>query len=53
MNALFAPRFRLRRRIHGWLAKRLVRERHLTGEQIVEVWNLFDGCAGGTENERG
>jgi len=53
MNALFAPRFRPGRRIHGGLAKRLVRERHFTGEQIVEVWNLFDGCGGATEKEPG
>lgn len=37
-------------RVYGGLAKLLIRERHFTGEQIVEVWNLSDGCGGGAEN---
>lgn len=39
-------------RVYGGLAKLLIRERRFTGEQIVEVWNLSDGCGGG-ENEPG
>jgi hypothetical protein len=40
-------------RVYGGLAKLLIRERRFTGEQIVEVWNLSDGCGGGAENEPG
>jgi len=40
-------------RVYGGLAKLLIRERHFTGEQIVEVWNLSDGCGGGAEKEPG
>jgi hypothetical protein len=39
-------------RVYGGLAKLLIRERRFTGEQIVAVWNLSDGC-GGAENEPG
>ena len=30
----------------GGLAKLLIRDRHFTGEQVTEVWNLSDGCGG-------
>lgn len=33
-------------KVYGGLAKKLIRERGFTGEQIVEVWNLSDGCGG-------
>ena len=33
-------------RVYGGLAKLLIRERRFTGAQIVEVWNLSDGCGG-------
>ena len=32
--------------LYGGLAKLLIRERHFSGPQIVEVWNLSDGCGG-------
>lgn len=32
--------------VYGGLAKFLIRERGFTGEQIVEVWDLSDGCGG-------
>ena len=32
--------------VYGGLAKLLIRERQFTGKQIVEVWNLSDGCGG-------
>jgi hypothetical protein len=36
--------------MYGGLGKFLIREHHLTGEQLVEVWNLSDGC-GGAEDQ--
>lgn len=33
----------------GGLAKLLIRDRHFTGEQVTEVWNLSDGCGGGED----
>jgi len=32
--------------VYGGLAKKLIRESHLTGQQITEIWNLSDGCGG-------
>jgi hypothetical protein len=32
--------------VYGGLAKLLIRDRHFTGEQVTEVWNLSDGCGG-------
>ena len=32
--------------VYGGLAKKLIKERGFTGEQIVDVWNLSDGCGG-------
>ncbi|MDP3880869.1 MAG: hypothetical protein Q8Q32_01655 [bacterium] len=32
--------------VYGGLAKKLIKERAFTGEQITEVWNLSDGCGG-------
>lgn len=40
-------------KVYGGLAKKLIRERGFTGEQIVEVWNLSDGCGGGAEHQHG
>ncbi|RWB96369.1 MAG: hypothetical protein EOQ57_27050 [Mesorhizobium sp.] len=34
-------------RVYGGLAKYLIHEHRFTGEQIVDVWNLSDGCGGG------
>lgn len=33
--------------VYGGLAKYLIREHGFTGEQIVDVWDLSDGCGGG------
>ena len=33
-------------RLYGGLAKVLIRQRGFTGEQIVDVWDLSDGCGG-------
>ncbi len=32
--------------VYGGLAKKLIHERGFQGEQIVDVWNLSDGCGG-------
>ena len=32
--------------VYGGLAKKLIHERGFTGEQVVDVWNLSDGCGG-------
>lgn len=32
--------------VYGGLAKVLIRERGFTGAQIVDVWDLSDGCGG-------
>jgi hypothetical protein len=40
-------------RVYGGLGKMLIRERKVTGEQIVEVWNLSSGCGGGAEHHHG
>ena len=34
---------------YGGLAKLLIRDRHFTGEQVTEVWNLSNGCGGGED----
>ncbi|MDX8477962.1 hypothetical protein RFN28_05620 [Mesorhizobium sp. VK24D] len=34
-------------KMYGGLAKYLIREHGFTGEQIVDVWNLSNGCGGG------
>ena len=39
--------------LYGGLAKLLIREHGFTGEQIVKVWNLSDGCGGAGEHEHG
>jgi len=36
--------------VYGGLAKKLIHERGFTGEQIVDVWNLSDGCGGEGEH---
>ena len=36
--------------VYGGLAKKLIHERGFTGEQIVEVWNMSDGCGGEEEH---
>ena len=33
-------------RVYSGLAKTLVHDRHFTGEQVTEVWNLSNGCGG-------
>jgi hypothetical protein len=37
---------RWRWRVYGGLGKFLIREHRFTGEQLVEVWNLSNGCGG-------
>ena len=37
--------------VYGGLAKLLIHEHGFTGEQIVKVWNLSDGCGGAGEHE--
>lgn len=34
-------------KVYGGIAKYLVHEHGFTGEQIVDVWDLSDGCGGG------
>ncbi|SFO68215.1 hypothetical protein SAMN03159463_02667 [Mesorhizobium sp. NFR06] len=33
-------------KVYGGLAKYLIHEHGFTGEQVVDVWNLSDGCGG-------
>lgn len=33
-------------KVYGGLAKYLIHEHRFTGKQIVDVWNLSDGCGG-------
>ncbi|PAQ05060.1 hypothetical protein [Mesorhizobium temperatum] len=33
--------------VYGGLAKFLIREHGFTGEKVVDVWDLSDGCGGG------
>jgi hypothetical protein len=40
-------------KVYGGLAKLLIREHGFTGEQIVKVWNLSDGCGGAGEHVHG
>ena len=40
-------------KVYGGLAKYLIRERRFTGEMVVEVWDLSDGCGGGNEHHHG
>lgn len=39
-------------RVYGGLAKRLIRERGFTGEQVTKIWNLSDGCGGADHASR-
>lgn len=39
--------------MYGGLAKFLIREQGFTGEQIVDVWNLSDGCGGAGDHFHG
>ncbi|MER9020694.1 hypothetical protein [Mesorhizobium sp. M0898] len=34
-------------KVYGGLAKFLIREHGFTGKQVVDVWDLSDGCGGG------
>ncbi|MEK7519758.1 MAG: hypothetical protein AAB581_00725 [Patescibacteria group bacterium] len=36
--------------VYGGLAKKLINERGFAGEQIIDVWNLSDGCGGEGEH---
>jgi hypothetical protein len=40
-------------KVYGGLAKLLIHEHGFTGEQIVKVWNLSDGCGGAGEHSHG
>ena len=39
--------------VYGGLAKKLIHERGFTGGQIVDVWNLSDGCGGDGDHAHG
>jgi hypothetical protein len=39
--------------VYGGLAKLLIREHHLSGSILTEVWNLSSGCGGGAEHHHG
>lgn len=39
--------------VYGGLAKYLITERGFTGEQVTAVWDLSNGCGGGTEHQHG
>ena len=34
-------------KVYGGLAKLLIRDHHLDGNQVTEVWNISNGCGGG------
>ena len=36
--------------VYGGLAKLLIQKYDFTGEQIVDIWNLSDGCGGDSEH---
>lgn len=36
--------------VYGGLAKYLIHQYGFSGEQVVDVWNLSDGCGGGEEH---
>jgi hypothetical protein len=40
-------------KMYGGLAKNLIRKRRFSGLQVVDVWNLSDGCGGGAEDDHG
>jgi hypothetical protein len=33
-------------RVYGGLGKQLIHERHFTGQQLVDLWNIAQGCGG-------
>jgi hypothetical protein len=35
-------------RVYGGLGKRLIRDRQFTGPQLVDLWNIAQGCGGPT-----
>lgn len=37
--------------VYGGLGKYLIKNYGFTGEQVVEIWNLSDGCGGAGEHE--
>jgi hypothetical protein len=39
--------------VYNGLAKFLIREHGFTGPEVVEVWNLSNGCGGGAEHMHG
>lgn len=39
--------------VYSGLAKLLIHERGFTGQDIVDVWNLSNGCGGGAEHMHG
>jgi hypothetical protein len=35
-------------RVYGGLGKHLIRDRQFTGQQLVDLWNIAQGCGGPT-----
>ena len=38
-------------KVYGGLGKYLIRTRHYTGQQLVDLWNVGQGCGGATDTK--
>jgi hypothetical protein len=38
-------------KVYGGLGKYLIRTRHYTGQQLVDLWNIGQGCGGATDTK--
>jgi hypothetical protein len=38
-------------KVYGGLGKYLIRTRHYTGQQVVDLWNVGQGCGGATDTK--
>jgi hypothetical protein len=38
-------------KVYGGLGKYLIRSRHYTGQQLVDLWNVGQGCGGATDTK--
>ena len=44
-------RWKGRWKVSGGLGKYLIRTRHYTGQQVVDLWNVGRGCGGATDTK--
>ena len=38
-------------KVYGGLGKYLIRTRHYTGQQLVDLWNIGQGCGGAVDTK--